>query len=43
MSDAVRAELRASYERCLCRKCLESFADEKKSAASMIHKKSANT
>jgi len=33
LSDAVRAELRGRYERCLCRKCLESVADEKKSAA----------
>jgi hypothetical protein len=27
LSDGVRAELSQRYERCLCRACLESFAD----------------
>lgn len=29
LSDSVLARLRERYKRCLCRKCLESFADEK--------------
>jgi hypothetical protein len=27
LSDAARAELRARYERCLCRACLETYAE----------------
>ena len=27
LSDAARAELRARYERCLCRACLENYAE----------------
>jgi hypothetical protein len=32
LSEAVRAELRARYERCLCRDCLESFVELEKGA-----------
>jgi hypothetical protein len=27
LSEAVRADLRSRYERCLCRACLETFAE----------------
>lgn len=32
LSAALRAEMRARYQRCLCRACLEGFAEKERSA-----------
>ena len=35
LTDSARADIRAHYQRCLCRDCLERFAEEKNKSAEM--------